>query len=410
MPVSARTFLKGHQSAWRVIGPSPLALGQSQRRLACAFHSRRNSARTGSGSGTERSLLPLPTTRISPFLPSIEVTSRVAASLMRRPQAYISRNAILATGCRTLPTTARASASERTPGRRLRFGALTFFLRTAPSRSRACVCRETGCQHDRAGTSLARRPARRADAKSSCAPPSRRDRRASGDSGRQGRERRGCRRPGYSARGRPRPCRRSYAYAGVSSRWSFWQVDRHMPAPRDYPTRPSHDLTASAIYGEAVQSNYDNVPGHIIVEQYPRQSAPAREGLDVAAQEVLEALAQEKAQKYLPGEAQHHNEGHQRTAGAPDREMAKMSPIDLGLLTGQGAQAQIGLGLGARAVASDDMAEVIGTTAIAALADHGVKPAGSQRWELLECRKNERQIGVDTRGPGATNARQAGPG
>ena len=28
-----------------------------------------------------------------------------------------------------------------------------------------------------------------------------------------------------------------------------------MPAPRDYPTRPSHDLTASAIYGEAVQSN-----------------------------------------------------------------------------------------------------------------------------------------------------------
>src|SRR5262245_8049720 len=255
MPVSARTFLKVHQSAWRVIGPSPLALGQSQRRLACAFHSRRNSARTGSGSGTERSLLPLPTTRISPFLPSIEVTSRVAASLMRRPQAYISRNAILATGCRTLPTTARASASERTPGRRLRFGALTFFLRTAPSRSRACVCRETGCQHDRAGTFVARRPARRAVAKSSCAPPSRRDRRASGDSGRQGRERRGCRRPGYLARGRPRPCRRSYAYAGVSSRWSFWQVDRHMPAPRDYPTHPSHDLTASAIYGEAVQSN-----------------------------------------------------------------------------------------------------------------------------------------------------------
>src|SRR5215475_3688340 len=262
MPVSARTFLKVHQSAWRVIGPSPLALGQSQRRLPCAFHSRRNSARTGSGSATERSLLPLPTTRISPFLPSIEVTSRVAASLMRRPQAYISRNAILATGCRTLPTTARASASERTPGRRLRFGALTFFLRTAPSRSRACVCRETGCQHDRAGTSLARRPARRADAKSSCARPSRRDRRASGDSGRQGRERRGCRRPGYLARGRPRPCRRSYAYEGVSSRWSFSQVDRHMPAPRDYPTRPTHDLAASAIYGEAVQSqeHYGEIP------------------------------------------------------------------------------------------------------------------------------------------------------
>src|SRR5215475_5295914 len=49
--------------------------------------------------------------------------------------------------------------------------------------------------------------------------------------------------------------RRSYAYAGVSSRWSFSQVDRYMPAPRDYPTCPTDDLTASAIYGEAVQSN-----------------------------------------------------------------------------------------------------------------------------------------------------------
>src|SRR5262249_40061491 len=255
MPVSARTFLKVHQSAWRVIGPSPLALGQSQRRLACAFHSRRNSARTGSGSGTERSLLPLPRRRISPFLPSIEVPSRVAASLMRRPQAYISRNAILATGCRTLPTTARASASERTPGRRLRFGALTFFLRTAPSRSRACVRRGTGCRRDRAETSPVRRRARRANAKDSCALAPRRDRRASGDSGRQGRERRGCRRPGCSARGRPKPCRRSYAYAEVSSWWSFSQVNRHMPAPRDYPARALTDLKASAIYGEAVQSN-----------------------------------------------------------------------------------------------------------------------------------------------------------
>ena len=85
-----------------------------------------------------------------------------------------------------------------------------------------------------------------------------------------------------------------------------------------------------------------------------------------------------------------------------------MSPIDLGLLTGQGAQAQIGLGFGARPVASDDMAEVIGTAAIAAFADHGVEPAGSQRWEPLECRKNEREIRVDTRRSGAAYAWQAG--
>src|SRR5262249_23872055 len=174
------------------------------------------------------------------FLPSIAVTSRVAASLMRRPQAYISRKAILATGCRTLPTTARASASERTPGRRLRFGALIFFLRTAPSRGRARVRRGTGCRHDGAETSLARRRARRANARGSCALAPHRDHRANGDSGRQVRERRGCRQPGCSVRGRPRPCRRSYAYVGVSSWWSFSRIAPAHAGPTRLPRQPTH--------------------------------------------------------------------------------------------------------------------------------------------------------------------------
>src|SRR5215471_17503963 len=147
----------------------------------------------------------------------------------------------------------------------------------------------------------------------------------------------------------------------------------------------------------------------IVVEQDSRQTIPTGEGLDVAVQEALEALIEEKAQEDPAREAQHHDEGHERPTGAPDREVAKMSPVDLALLTGQGAQTQIGLGLGARAMAADDVAEVIGTAAIAALADHGVEPAGSQCRELLECRKNEREIRVDVRGSRAAQARQAGP-
>jgi hypothetical protein len=51
------------------------------------FHIRRNASRTGCGSGTRRSLLPLPMMRRVKLALSIAPISRVMASLMRRPQA-----------------------------------------------------------------------------------------------------------------------------------------------------------------------------------------------------------------------------------------------------------------------------------------------------------------------------------
>jgi hypothetical protein len=59
------------------------------------------------------------------------------------------------------------------------------------------------------------------------------------------------------------------------------------------------------------------------------------------------------------------------------------------LLSGKGAKTQIGLSLGAGAVAGDEVAEVIGTTGIAALVHHAVKAAGGERRELLECGKDK---------------------
>ena len=127
MPASAFTSRKVRPSAERVVGPTPHWLGHSQRLSPWVFQSCRSSASTGAGKGTARSLLPLPMTRIRPFLPSMAVTSREAASLMRRPQAYISRKALRATGSRTRAINARASASERTSGRRFFFGERTLF-------------------------------------------------------------------------------------------------------------------------------------------------------------------------------------------------------------------------------------------------------------------------------------------
>src|SRR4051794_9275518 len=174
MPASARTFLNVCHRELRVIGPLPVGLGHNQRLSRCEVQSRRSSASTGAGSGTQRSLLPLPMTRIRLFLPSIAVTSRIAASLMRSPQAYISRKQIRAIGFLTPAIRERASASERTQGRRLRLGALTLFLRTAPSRDRACARTGIAARHAPAGTCRARRRARRAGAAGSFGHPLRR--------------------------------------------------------------------------------------------------------------------------------------------------------------------------------------------------------------------------------------------
>jgi hypothetical protein len=55
------------------------------------------------------------------------------------------------------------------------------------------------------------------------------------------------------------------------------------------------------------------------------------------------------------------------------------------------------------------MAEVIRATAVAALTDHGMEPAGAQMREVLERLAHKGQVGVDQRGAmGAGGLGQAG--
>jgi hypothetical protein len=117
----------------------------------------------------------------------------------------------------------------------------------------------------------------------------------------------------------------------------------------------------------------------------------------IAAQEVLHAGVEEEAQEDLSRVAQHHDEGHQRPPRTADVEMAEMRPIHLRLLAGERAQAQIGLGFGPRPMTGDEMAEMIRSTAIAALAHHDVEAAGGQPGEFLQRLGDEGQIGIDLR-------------
>ena len=64
-------------------------------------------------------------------------------------------------------------------------------------------------------------------------------------------------------------------------------------------------------------------------------------------------------------------------------------------LRGQAAQPQMRLGRAARPVQRNQVAEVIGAAAIAALIRHREQAAGGQGWELLQRLADQRQVGVD---------------
>jgi len=63
MPASRAASAKARDSAPRPIGPSPAWLGKSQRGFLWVVQNLRKPSRTGWGSGTIRSLLPLPMMR-----------------------------------------------------------------------------------------------------------------------------------------------------------------------------------------------------------------------------------------------------------------------------------------------------------------------------------------------------------
>lgn len=136
----------------------------------------------------------------------------------------------------------------------------------------------------------------------------------------------------------------------------------------------------------------------VVVQDDPGHVLPGLEGLDVAAQKVLHVCAQEEAQEDASGPGQDHHKGHQGSARLPDLDVAEVAPVALPLLTGQGAQAQVGLCRGAGTVPGDDMAEVVGTSLVATLAGHGVQSAGGEVGELLQGLLNKGQVGGHARG------------
>jgi hypothetical protein len=119
----------------------------------------------------------------------------------------------------------------------------------------------------------------------------------------------------------------------------------------------------------------------------------------MTAQEAVHPGVQEEAQEDHAAVAEHHDEGHQRAPRPTDLQVAEVAPVHLRLLTGQRAQAQVGLGWRPRAQLGDEVPEVRVAAHVAALADHGVQPRSGERGELGQRREDEGPVRIDAAGP-----------
>ena len=97
------------------------------------------------------------------------------------------------------------------------------------------------------------------------------------------------------------------------------------------------ELEQRRVEVDDIALTFQHGAAQIVIEEDTGASIPGLKRRGVTTQEVLQAGAEEEPQEDLARIAQHHNEGHQRTAGTDNGHMAEVSPIDLGLLARKAA-------------------------------------------------------------------------
>ena len=135
--------------AFLLTGPVPLRSGVSQRGLRCVSHRRRSLASIGSGSGTRRSLSPLPMTRSTPLVFSIsrDLNLGLPRQCAGHRRTSVESRSLTGSDCAPEPEMAPTSAWESAVGRRCFLGARTL-RRTAANRDRASSNKGSGLPRD----------------------------------------------------------------------------------------------------------------------------------------------------------------------------------------------------------------------------------------------------------------------
>ena len=115
----------------------------------------------------------------------------------------------------------------------------------------------------------------------------------------------------------------------------------------------------------------------------------------MATQEAIHLGIQAEVQEDAPGIRQHHHKGHQRPLGFANHHIAKVSPVNLALFTGQGAQSQVRLGCRPGPQWCHQVAEMRTTATITTLLNHDIQATGRQRGELGQRLLNKGHEGVN---------------
>jgi hypothetical protein len=151
-----------------------------------------------------------------------------------------------------------------------------------------------------------------------------------------------------------------------------------------HQTRVKVDLIATPFqYGTA----------EIVIENDARLARPSLKGVDMAAQEVLHSLIEEKLQVQRTRVGQGDDKARQAPAGTSDCNFAEVRPIGLRLFGRKGMQAQEWF-RSSRPQVGHDALQLADAALVAALADHLVDTCGPQSGMLVQSQPNEVQVGI----------------
>jgi hypothetical protein len=87
------------------------------------------------------------------------------------------------------------------------------------------------------------------------------------------------------------------------------------------------EVEQSRVEADRVAVPLQHGTAQIVVQNDPWDAVPCSEGAEMTAQKILHAGIEEKAQKYVPREAEHHDERHQGATGSTNDYVTKMTPL-----------------------------------------------------------------------------------
>jgi hypothetical protein len=105
--------------------------------------------------------------------------------------------------------------------------------------------------------------------------------------------------------------------------------------------------------------------------------------VDVAEQEVLQALIQKELKPDGPAIGERDDKAREAAASSTNLDLPKAGPIDLGLLAWEGLKSQEGFSA-LRAQPSNHSSQRVYAALVAALSQHLKQPRCPQAWILLQ--------------------------